>query len=169
MNKAIAIVIIGAVKIWWGASTGALANQDAILSCLRSHIVVGEIDFGPAVVDDRSIKVEITNGMRMPLGGVWVSFEIWASDRPQPLYVGSIREAATIPGALMPGETLIAEDFHFMDDRAKAIARDATKLRLSLSIENAADTSMQGFLPAPAMASWSNATSDQNCTPRIAE
>lgn len=158
-----------AVTILTAALPMAAATADPVeaLACLRANIALEPVGFGADTVDQRAVTIRITNDTDKPLGGVWVAFTIWAEGRPQPLYEGSIREAATIPGALMPGESMVAQDFHFMDDRTKDIARNAPALRLAVSVDNAADGDMRGFLPDPRMANWSNVLTDTFCAPRI--
>lgn len=105
-----------------GASPNVAAADGSrmdILTCLRGNIAVLPLNFSKDVIDDRAITVRIRNEMPIALGGVWITYSIWAGDRPQPIYSASIRPAATIDGALLPGEQMEARDFHFMSDREK--------------------------------------------------
>ncbi|TVR48655.1 MAG: hypothetical protein EA386_04055 [Rhodobacteraceae bacterium] len=159
--------IVAAFALLVSASLATAEADDAqAVECLRANIPVSAIDFGPAVVDDREIAVRVANETQLTLGGVWISYAIWADDRPQPLYSASIRPAATIGGGLLPGETMVARDFHFMSDREKEIAREAQTLRLTLEVENAADTQMNGFLLHPRMGSWTDQTTEAQCAAR---
>jgi len=141
----------------------AAASNAATLECIQSGISVAATNFNEAIIDGREITIEVTNNLEFALGGVWVDYEIWAAERPTPIYSASIREAATIKGALLPGETLTASDFHFMDERAIAFARATTDLTIQLHVENAADADMNGFLQHPAMGSWTGMLTEQPC------
>ncbi len=147
------------------ALTAALATPalSETLECLRSGISVEAVGFDRSAIEGREIVVSITNNLGIPLGGVWVDFQILSSDRPLPLYEASIREAATIDGGLLPGESLLASDFHFMNDRTKNFAVEAVELKVELIIQNAADVKMRGFLEHPAMGSWADQVSHEEC------
>ena len=146
------------------AETAQPDNQQ-ILTCLQENIRVEATNFDKSIIEGRKIFVTIENEMSSPLGGVWVSFEIWSKERPMPLYEGSIRSAATIAGGLLPGEAISEYDVHFMDDRAIQIAQSSSDLSIKLTVENAADTNMDGFLDHPRMGSWSNADTKLKCEP----
>jgi hypothetical protein len=147
------------------ALTAALSTPafSETIECLRSNISAEAIGFDRSVIEGREIVVSITNNLDIPLGGVWVDFQILSSDRPLPLYEASIREAATIDGGLLPGESLLASDFHFMNDRTKTFAIEATELTIELIIQNAADVEMRGFLEHPAMGNWEDQETSEEC------
>tara|TARA_R110002049_G_scaffold45609_9_gene133013 strand:+ start:3645 stop:4127 length:483 start_codon:yes stop_codon:yes gene_type:complete len=140
--------------------SAATANT---LECLRANISVQPVEFDQSTIDSRVVRVEVKNSMDIALGGVWIEFEIHSDQRGAAIYTGSIRPAATIEGLLEPGETMVATDYHFMDDRALQFARDANALTLELSVKNAADSQMNGFIEHPRMASWSGETTEQHC------
>lgn len=159
---ACAIAALGA-----SSSKAAADNADTdVLTCLRANIAVIPMDFSADAIEGRSITAIIRNEMNIPLGGVWLTYSIWADDRPQPIYSASIRPAATIDGALLPGEQMEARDFHFMSDREKEIARNADTLRLTIEVDNAADGQMNGFLDHPSMGSWTGNMTEATCAAR---
>ena len=152
-----------------GASAGAsLANSadTDVLTCLRANIAVTPMEFSADDIEGRSITAKIRNDMTVPLGGVWLTYSIWADDRPQPIYSASIRPAATIDGTLLPGEQMEARDFHFMSGREKEIASNAEVLRLTIEVDNAADGQMNGFLDHPSMGSWTGGITEATCAAR---
>jgi hypothetical protein len=137
----------------------------AISECLKRNIQVTAVDFNASVIDGRRIQVNLTNATTTPLGGVWVSYEIWAEERPLPLHSGSIRPAATISGALLPGESATFSDSHFMEERERQFARETSNLTIRFTIDNAADSNMDGFFDHPRMGSWSGYKTEQVCGP----
>lgn len=143
------------------AASSAQANET--LSCLQERFPVEVISTTKETLDTRSVRISVTNESSFAAGGVWVDFAIHAAGRPLPIYQGSIREAATIPGGLLPGETLTAEDFHFMDERVKTIAEEANGLEITAELRNVADAKMRGFFEHPAMGSWTNGITAERC------
>ncbi len=162
-NAIVSALALSVALPLWVTIAMAEMSEAGVEECLRENIHLSAIHFGPAVIEDRQITVEFTNGTATTLGGVWISYAIWADDRPQPIYSASIRPAATIAGGLLPGESMIEHDFHFMSDREKEIARQTQSLQLTLDVENAADEHMNGFLPHPRMGSWSDVMTEVRC------
>lgn len=138
-------------------------TAEALLSCLKQSVLVEAVAFDDRVIEGREVKIRVTNNLPVPLGGVWVDFEIWTKERPTAIYSGSIREAATISGGLLPGETMEASDYHFMKEHEKDFARKSQELRLELAVRNAADINMLGLFDHPAMGSWADGTTDEIC------
>jgi hypothetical protein len=50
-----------------------------------------------------------------------------------------------------------------MDERALQFAREATTLTINLTVQNAADQQMNGFLEHPRMARWTGETTEERC------
>ncbi len=151
-----------------GTTPSAAADEQKTLECLQNNIPVEAVGFDKSAIAGRKITINVTNNTATPLGGVWVSYEIWAAERPLPLYSASIRPAATIAGGLLPGEAITAADYHFMEEREKNLAEASSGLTIKLLVENAADIAMAGFLPSPQMGSWSGNTTDAKCKPHDA-
>lgn len=139
------------------------AQANETRACLQERFPVEVISTTQETLESRSVRIAVQNNSGFAASGVWVDFSIHAEGRPLPLYQGSIREAATIPGGLLPGETLQAEDFHFMDERASSIAEQADSIQIAVEVRNAADAQMLGFFDHPAMGSWAEGITAERC------
>lgn len=145
------------------ACTASAAQANETLSCLQEHFHVEVISTTKETLESRSVRIAVQNDSGFAVGGVWVDFSIHAEGRPLPLYEGSVREAATIPGGLLPGETLQSEDFHFMDERASSIAEQADNIQIAVQVRNVADAQMLGFFDHPVMGSWADGITAERC------
>lgn len=123
------------------AATPVASQSTQVENCWIQGITVAAIDFSPAIIDDREIKAEVsyTENAHRPLGAIEVAFEIWSDARPLPLYSGHLRKLRSIDGAMLPGETLETSDFHFMEEREKALARSAGELSIRFEVQGAKD------------------------------
>lgn len=126
------IALVTYLLIWVNA-----ANAE---NCFDRMFKVEPVNFSDAIIEGREIKISLTyleneSLPLKPLSAVEVRFEIWSEVRPLPLYSSHIRELRTIDGGFLPGETLEASDFHFMDEREKRLAREASDLSVRFSIE----------------------------------
>ncbi|MEM6727832.1 MAG: hypothetical protein AAF618_04970 [Pseudomonadota bacterium] len=122
-------------------------------ACFDGALTVEAVDFSDAVIEGREVVVELTYDassevMSVPLSAVEVTFVLLSDARPLPLYTSTIRDLGAIPGGLFPGEVIRASDFHFMDDRAKALARDAAQFSVELQIEWVEDVDGERFVCA---------------------
>lgn len=131
--------------------------------CMELNFPVEATSTPEITLATREVSVLIANTSDQPIGGIWIDFVIEASDRPTPLYDGSIREATSIPGGLLPGESLTASDFHFMDERALAIAKASPSVTVSAVVQNVTDTQMQGLFQYPSMVGWADRINETLC------
>lgn len=130
-------------------ATPALSQSSQVENCWIQGITVTAIDFSPAIIEEREIKAEVyyTENARRPLGAIEIAFEIWSNERPLPLYSGYLRKLRSIDGAMLPGETLETSDFHFMEDREKALARSAGELTIHFEVQGAKDDQGEPVVP----------------------
>lgn len=135
----------------------------------QDNILVDAVGFDRSVIENREITVRIASNTSTALGGIWVSHEILATERPLPTYAASIRPAASIAGGLLSGESMTASDYHFMESREIEFAQETSELSIRFMIENAVDISMDGFPDHPRMGSWLRNMTASVCASRIAQ
>ncbi|WP_412506901.1 hypothetical protein [Roseovarius sp. SYSU LYC5161] len=117
--------------------TSSIAKSDCILD-----VVYGDVEQpSNTIVEDREIKYTLINESNITISGALVEWELWSNERPLPLDAGSIRELIQIPGALKPSESALGIDYHFMNERTKELAKQASELTLIAEITEVYDLS----------------------------
>ena len=101
---------------------------------------VSAIDFDKGIIEGRKISFLFTNNTEYSLMIVDIDFDIISDKRPLPLYSSYIREAKNIPGALLPDESIVFIEYHFMGEREKQLAQDANELTINTSVNQATTT-----------------------------
>lgn len=125
-------------------ATGHVSAEPSLIeNCYSPMFDIEAVDFSPKVIEDREVVVSLTyhapEGYAQTLSAIELAFNIWSDARPLPLYSSHIRELRSIDGGLMSGEIIVGQDFHFMDDRVKELARQANELTLRLEVQGVKD------------------------------
>lgn len=126
-------------------ATTATAQSGQVENCWSDRISVEPLEFSKAVIEDREVKARVTyhESADVPLSAMEIAFEIWSDKRPLPLYSSHLRDLRSIDGGMMPGESLVTSDYHFMDAREKGLAEEAGELSVRFEVQGAKGVSGQ--------------------------
>lgn len=116
------------------AATPVMADQ--VQNCWSQYITVEAVNFSREVIDGRRIVARVTSDAPFPISGIEVEFWLEADTRPLPIYFGHLRQLRSIDGALLPGESIETDDFHFMEERERQFARDASDFTIMFDVEH---------------------------------
>ncbi|ATF00752.1 hypothetical protein PhaeoP75_01093 [Phaeobacter gallaeciensis] len=121
----------------------ASAQVSLVENCYSEMFAIEPVNFSTNVIEGREVTVRLTykapEGYARTLSAIELAFEIWSDARPLPLYSSHIRELRSIDGGLMSGEVIVGQDFHFMDDRVKELARQASDLTVRFEVQEVKD------------------------------
>jgi len=139
---------------------------DDLDDCIRSNVLISSAS-AAVEVDAVGYDLSITNNLTVDVGGAIIRYELWSADRPTPLAASYAQYAHTIRGGLLSGEATTMREFIGLTDRAMDLAKSASALNVTVTLENVADLKMQplgtSFDP---FALWDEKRSNQPCEGR---
>jgi hypothetical protein len=118
---------------------GAETASHQVQNCWSDLITVEVVDFDRNVIEGRTVTGKVTNNTDIALSAVEVRFELWSDKRPLALDWNHLRELRSISAGLLPKESVVGSDAHFMDDRERQFAREADVLSVRFEVEGAKD------------------------------
>ena len=131
-----------------------LSPEVSLADCLDDAIFVRDARITELAGEHVTFEAEIENRSRVTLGGALVAVEVWASDRPTPIGIGTLAEARIIAGGLEPGEHATFEGWAYVGERGAALLSSSSAQNLVVDLENAATHDMVAFRDEPHVGGW---------------
>lgn len=157
MNRKALLALVAATL-----PAGAGAAEGGLLHCLQEHFVIADVavDVAEGAVD---VTFRVANELTYPVGGAHVFITVTHADRPTPIASWGSQALLTIPGGLLPGESMTTETYMYIEPRVQAMIEDPGQLSAHVEVESIANGDLISVRNGLWVSSWTEGPSGDGC------
>jgi len=141
---------------------GAGAMEGDLLHCLQEHFVISGVE-ADVVEDTIDVTFEVANDLTYPVGGAHLMITVTHPDRPTPIATWGSQALLTIPGGLLPGESMGTETYMYIEPRGQAMIEDPGQLSAHVEVESIANGDLMSVRNGLWVSSWTEGPSGDGC------
>ncbi|PIV74933.1 MAG: hypothetical protein COW55_07470 [Rhodobacteraceae bacterium CG17_big_fil_post_rev_8_21_14_2_50_65_11] len=143
--------------------TSAGAQAVELLDCIRDRFTTSnvEVEVVEGAID---VTFDVTNNLAYPVGGAHVMISATYPGRPTPLARWGSQSLLTIPGSLLPGESMTAETYMHIEPRVQAMIDDPGELSALIEVESIANGDLVSVRDGLWVSSWTEGPSGDGCS-----
>ncbi len=141
---------------------GADAMESDLLHCLQGHFVISDVEVD-VVEEAVDVTFGVANNLSYPVGGAHVMITVTHADRPTPIASWGSQALLTIPGGLLPGESMTTETYMYIEPRVQAMIEDPGQLSVLVEVESIANGDLISVRNGLWVSSWTEGPSGDGC------
>lgn len=143
-------------------ATGAGAAEGNLLDCIQERFAISGVE-ADAVEGTVDVTFEVTNNLTYPVGGAHVMITVTHPDRPAPIATWGSQALLTIPGGLLPGESMATATYMYVESRVQAMIDEPGQLSAVVQVESVANGDLVSIRSGLWVSSWTEGPSGDGC------